>query len=434
MTRRNLIVSMAGFSIAAWVLYALLGSSLTRALDARFGTRVLRMAAGKTADSQMFIQMRLREAVLLLTAAILIALAQLLVASWLHRRTSRRWAWILSALSGFVCLNAFAVVATHTVLFWCFLFTGTGTTHNYTQYRIKSGLMREMEAPRQAVLLGSSQTRAEIDEGVLNDHLGARIWTTELHFPGNQIYDMLLNLEDLPSVKVDYIITYLSEGNFFIFPHTEGMMFFLNFRNLPEFYRLGGGPLHFDRAFGYGLLGNVLPLFRLRDPLLGRILGPSLMNLSQDEWNQSLSTDLATRGRTVAAAYHFGTITDFQKKSFGVFADKCRARHAVLIVCCGQLNPFLGRAIDPSLRPDMLAFLRSQAAQDTNIVFLDESQMPVQTEKDYDDLTHVNTNAQVRFSEFMVGVLEKLMQTNAPTLGLLKTPGILGHESAAFRS
>jgi hypothetical protein len=405
---------MAGFSAAAWALYAVLGRTLARALDARFGHRILQMAAGKTTDSRMFIQMRMREAVLLLTAAALIALAQLLAASLINRRTPPRLAWILSALSGFVCLNAFAFVAAHTVLFWCLLFTGTGTTHNFTQYQIKWGLMREMQAPQQAVLLGSSQTRAEIDEGLLNDRLGTRLWTTELHFPGNQVYDMLLDLEDLPPVKVDYVICYLSEGNFIVGPQTGGMEFFLNFRNLPELYRLGGALIHPDRSFAYGLLGNALPLFRLREPLLGRILGPSMMNLSQEEWNQSLITDLAARARIAVAAYQLGPNTVFQKKAFGVFAAKCRERHAVLIVCCGQMNPILGRVLDPSLRADMLAFLRGQAAQDTNIVLLEQAQMPVQTEKDYDDLSHVNTAAQVRFSEFMADVLENLMRTNQP--------------------
>jgi hypothetical protein len=412
MTARRFIIAMTGFAAAVLALYAVFGRTLARALDVRFGQRVLQMAAGKTTDSRMFIQMRLREAVLLLTGAALITVAQFLAVSLIKRRTSPRWAWILSAMSGFVCLNACAVLAAHTVLFWCLLFTGTGTTHNYTQYRIKWGLMREMQAPKQAVLLGSSQTRAEIDEGQLNDRLGTRLWTTELHFPGNQIYETLLTLEDLPPVNVDYVICYLSEGIFFSGANTEGLIFFLNFRNLPEFYRLNGGLLQPDRSFAYGLLGNALPLFRLRDPLLGRILGPSMMNLSQEDWNQSLATDLTARARSAAASYHAGPNTVFQKKAFGVLAAKCRQRHAVLIVCCGQLNPIFGRMLDPSLRADMVAFLRGQAAQDTNIVLLDRAQMPVQTEMDYDDLTHVNKAAQARFSEFMAGVLENLMRTN----------------------
>jgi hypothetical protein len=412
MTARRLIIAMTGFAATVLALYAVFGRTLVRTLDARFGPRVLQMAAGKTTDSRIFIQVRLREAVLLLSAAAIMASAQLLAVTLIKRRVSARLAWILSTLSAFVCLNAFAVVAAHTVLFWCLLFTGTGTTHNYTQYRIKWGLMREVQAPKQAIILGSSQTRAEIDEGLLNDRLGTRLWTTELHFPGNQIYDMLLNLEDLPTVKVDYVICYLSEGNFIAGPDLDGLMFFLNFRNLPEFCKMGGHLTVHNQSFAYGLLGNALPLFRLRDPLLGRILGPGIMNLSQEKWNQSLVTDLAGRAKIAAAPYHLGPNTDFQKTAFGVFADKCRQRHAVLIVCCGQLNPILGRMTDPSLRADLVAFLRAQAAQDTNIVLLEQAQMPQQTETDYDDLTHVNKAAQVRFSEFMGDVLEKLMGTN----------------------
>jgi hypothetical protein len=193
----------------------------------------------------------------------------------------------------------------------------------------------------------------------------------------------------------------------------ESMKLFLNFRELPEFFNLRGlnhpiGPL------AYGLLGNSLPLFRLSDSLLGRILGHTMINLSQEEWNQSLVTDLAVRAKTAAAGYHFGPNTVFQKNAFGVFAAKCRSRHAVLIVCCGQLNPILSRALDPALRLDMLAFLHGQAALDTNIVLLEQSQMPVQTEQDYDDLTHVNKAAQVQFSEFMAGILDNLMSTNHP--------------------
>ncbi len=412
MTRHRLIIWLAAFSAAAWALFAGLGKPLAGALDARFGSRVLRMAAGKTTDSRMFIQMRLREAVLLLSAAALIAMVHLLAAGLIKRRTSPRLAWIFSAFSGFVCLNAFALVAARTVLFWCLLFTGTGTTDNYTQYQIKQGLMREMQAPKQAVLLGNSQTRAEIDEGVVNDRLGTQLWTTELHFPGNKAYDMLLNLEDLPPVKVDYVICYLTEGYFCGGSQSEAMKFFINFRDLPQFYAMGGASTHPGRNFAYGLLGNALPLFRFRDPLLGRLLGFRLMNLSQEEWNNSLDQDLAKRARAAAAGYHLGPGTVFQEKAFGVFAAKCRQRHATLIACCGQMNPVFGRAIDPSVRAEMLAFLRHQAACDTNIVLLEEPAMPRQTEKDYDDLTHVTTTAQVRFSQYMAGVLENLMHTS----------------------
>jgi len=414
MTSRKFIISLAALPVAAWALFAVWGGSLTRALDARFGSRVIEMAGGKTADSRMFIQMRLREAVLLLTAAALVVLAHLLAVSLMNRRTPPRPAWIFSALSGFFWLNVFLVVAGHTVLFWCLLFTGTGHGRNFTQYQIKRGLMREAHAPKQAVLFGSSQTHAQMDMKLLNDRLGAQLWTTELHFPGNNVYGMLLNLENLPPVKVDYVICYLSENCFFSDSRSESMMYFLEFRDLPEFFRMGGASIHPGRLFGYGLFGNAIPLFRFRDSLLGRILGNRMMDFNQEEWNQSLNTDLTRRAGGVGAGYRIGPDTVFQKKAFGVFAAQCRQRHAVLIVCCGQLNPILGRAMNPSLRPDMLAFLRAQAAQDSNIVLLEEAQMPLQTEKDYDDLTHVNRAAQVRFSEFLAGFLENLMRASQP--------------------
>ena len=62
--------------------------------------------------------------------------------------------------------------------------------------------LREVEKLAGPMLLGAAEpTRAQIDEGVMNDRLGKELWTTELHFPGSQIYDMLLNLDDLPPVK-----------------------------------------------------------------------------------------------------------------------------------------------------------------------------------------------------------------------------------------
>jgi hypothetical protein len=123
-----------------------------------------------------------------------------------------------------------------------------------------------------------------------------------------------------------------------------------------------------------------------------------------------LSTNLAQRAKAMASGFQAGPESDFQKNAFSVFAQRCREQHRILIVCCGQFNPILGRALDPALRSDMLAFLRNQAAHDATIVLLDESDLPKQTEADYDDLTHVNEAAQIRFTEFIAGVMQKLLR------------------------
>jgi len=407
------MILLVACPVAAWGLLGLLGKPIAHEGAARFGSRILRLGDGKFTSPEKFIELRLRDCALLLTAACLLPLALPPATSAFTRRLPSRARWISDAVSGFVCINVFAVIAAHTVLFWCLLFTGKGRTHNYAQFQIKRRLMKEVPAPHQAVLLGSSQTRAEIDERLLNDRLGREVWTTELHFPGNRAYELVLNLEALPAVKVDYILCYLSEGYFYdSAAESDGLLFFFGFRDLGEFYKLGGGHVRTGRSLAYALLGNALPLFRLRDPLAGRILGSSIQSLRQEQYDQSLSTNLAQRAKAMASGFRAGPESDFQKNSFSAFAQRCREQHRTLVVCCGQFNPILGRALDPALRSDMLAFLRSQAAQDANILLLDESDLPKQTEADYDDLTHVNEAAQIRFTEFIAGVMQKLLRTD----------------------
>jgi hypothetical protein len=415
--RRRFTMALAICPIVIWVLYGLLGKLISWRVAAHYGPRILAIGDGKFAHADKFVHLRMKDFAVLVTAACLLALALMVAGAVWRRRVCGRAQWILQALGGFICLNCFAAFAGHTVLFWCVLFTGARQTHNYTQYQIKQGLMKEIDAPRQAVLLGSSQTRAEIDEGVLNNHLGARIWTTELHFPGSRAYDMILNLERLPPVKVDYVICYLSEGYFYTGVDSDAMMFFFGFRDLAEYRRLRRTGAGLGRNSILGLLGDAVPLFRCREPLAGRILGFRALNISQERYNRALSMNLAQRAKSEAASFRISADSDFQKRAFMDLAQKCRDKHSRLIVCCGQVNPILEKTLDPALRPDMLAFLRDRAAHDANIVLLDEGDLPSQTDADYDDLTHVNTAAQARFSEYIAGVLDKLARQNQKPKG-----------------
>jgi hypothetical protein len=410
--RRKFTVALGICPVVIWALFGLFGKRISSGLASHYGARILAMGSGKFTDADRFVYMRLKDLALLATAACVLALAWVVAGAFARRLFSPRGQWIFQALSAFICLNCWAAVAAHTVLFWCVLFSGTGQTHNYTQYQIKQRLMNEIQSPSQAVLLGNSQTRAQIDEGILNEHLGSNIWTTELHFPGSLPYDMMLSLERLPPVKLDYVICYLSEGAFYAGVDSEALMFFFGFRDLADYRRLArnGAGVHLT----LGLLGDLLPLFRLREPLAGRILGFGAQNIGQEQYDQALNRNLVQRARVVAATYRIGPESDFQKKAFTEFAQRCRHEHSRLIVCCGQLNPILEKTLDPALRPDMLAFLRGLADADANIVLLDENGLPRQTDADYDDLTHVNTNAQARFSEYIAGILGKLAQQKQP--------------------
>ena len=410
------MLGLAAFPPAAWALWFLLGKPVASIVASRFGDRLLKLGDGKFTDPAVFVQMRLQDLAMLGSAASLLTLACLLTASWFRVRLPLRFRWAANSLVLFLSFNIFGAIASHTVLFWCLLFTGQNNTHNFTQYQLKRGLMPEIVAPRQAVLLGSSQTHAEIDKRLLNTRMGRQLWTTELHFPGSRSFDLLLCLEDLPPVKIDCVICYLSESYFYSGADSEAAMFFMRFRDLGQFYDCGGQKVRPGRFFTYGLIGDALPLFRLREPVISRLFGFKILGLNQARRDQSLSADLAERAKTAATGYHIGTESDFQKKAFALFARKCRERHARLVLCCGQLNPILGRALDPALRPDMLACLHDLASHDSNIILLEESQLPVQTEKDYKDLTHVDEATQVRFTEYMETVLQKLL--NTPSSGI----------------
>jgi hypothetical protein len=258
------------------------------------------------------------------------------------------------------------------------------------------------------VLLGASQTRAQIDTKILNERLGTNLWSTELHFPGSSPYDMTLCLERVPKVALEYVVVYVSEPTFFAKPYSDRFMYFFGFRDLPSYWSLGSAKPPADSYFVCGLVADVFPIYRVWEPVLARVKGFGALNRAQQQRDAALETDLAARARQAAVSYGFGPHSNLQKETLIRFATKCRERGSRLVICCGQLNPLLGRALDPALRADMIAFLRDQAQKDKNIVLLEESELSKQTEADYEDLTHVNAAARLRFSQYIADVLEKL--------------------------
>jgi hypothetical protein len=400
--------------VVLWGLYGLFAGPASSSLSSRFGPRILAGGDGKFADPQPFVKKRLEDTVVLATSVCLLILVYQALAAYATRRWPPPASWIAQGWCAFVCLNILAAIAAHTALFWCLLYTGKNHINNDTQWHIKQALMKENEAPSQAVLLGSSQTRAQIDTKTLNDRLGQNLWTTELHFPGSSIYDMGLCLERLPEHRIDYVITYLSEPCFYFNGRNdERLMYFFGFKDLASYWTLGPGRPSFDRYSLCGLLGDIFPLYQVWEPLADRIQTWKTENQNQAQYDASLDSNLVSRARGAVKFYSFGSECDFQKKAFTAFAKMCAARHCRLVVCCGQLNPILERALDPSLRPDMVAFLRGQAAKDANIVLLEESQMPRQLESDYEDLNHVNAATRQRFSQYIAEVLTKLASANS---------------------
>ena len=97
--------------------------------------------------------------------------------------------------------------------------------------------------------------------------------------------------------------------------------------------------------------------------------------------------------------FHLSAQSEFQKQMFLRFAEDCSRRKQTLIILTGQLNPLIGSRIDPVVREDMLAFLRSLRQEFSRVVLIDDC--PPQSESDYDDLTHVNRQRQKEFTKFV---------------------------------
>jgi hypothetical protein len=171
---------------------------------------------------------------------------------------------------------------------------------------------------------------------------------------------------------------------------------------------LGGKTKWSPKSLGYGLLGNVLPLFWLREPITQRIIGEQLTRLRQRELESNLGPDLHQRALAAVPAYQIFDQAKFCFDAFEEFVVQCRARQRTVVVCCGQTNPILARALDPALRQRMLTFLRGLSAKYPNVVLLDERDLPIQTEADYEDLVHANTEAKTRFTEALGPKLQKL--------------------------
>ncbi len=408
-TVASLIIGLATVS-AAWLT---LRHAVSGFIAKHFGARLLAMADGKFTDARKFADLRLRDAALLAAAICVLGLAHVVIVGIINRRAAPRWHWIAGSASAFVCFNAWAAVAMRTALFWCALFSGKHSSDNYTQYQIKLTLMQESDAPEQAVLIGNSQTHAEINVMALNERLGKKLWTTELHFPGSHPYECCIQFTKLPAVNLKYAICYVSEIFLYGGIDSPSLMFFQRWKDLPEYYRLGGGQFRWTQNMCYGLLGDTIPLFRLREPIAARLLGFSFINIGQTRYDKALEANLEQRAAEAAKGYRAGPETEFEERSLVALADACGMRNCKLVLCMGQPNPLLRRALPPSLRIQMVSFLRDLAKRNSSVILLDESEMPSQLPEDYDDLTHVNEKAQTRFSEYIAGVLDRLMAGKA---------------------
>jgi hypothetical protein len=381
-----------------WAGFFVAGDRLAALLASKFAAPLGRMAKGKIADPTAFVYHRLWDGLWLGTLPILLIAVFLAFRNraWVTKIVGRQ-RWVFQSLLLFVLLNLWVGIAMQRPLFWALLYCGEGTS-NFTQFKLKKTLTFEAPPVPRAILLGNSQTRAQIDENLLNQELTNQLWTTELHFPGSAAFDVALVSRHLRRVEADFLIVYVSEGLFFSGRRFTTLPYFVSFSDIAWLRQLGAVDPFKERDLYVGLLGDTLPLFRARESLAQRLLGKNFTGIQQARFDQGLEMDLAKRAQEVATGFKSDHSTEFQKRAFEEFLREAAAHRSRVILLVGQLNPVLGECLDPTLRPDMLQFLRAMAAKYNHVVLVEGPPFLGNVANDYVDLSHVSPQAQERFT------------------------------------
>ena len=414
--RRRILFGTLGVLLLGWLIHVTAGAMLSQMLAARVGAALLRFGQGKFNDPALFIHRRTGELLWLITLAFLCAAGHPLLERLIRRRAGViRWGWAAHAALGFTLLNIWMGAAGNTALFWGAVGAGAGF-QNLMQFHFKRIVFEENPASRGAVLVGNSQTRAQIDEGLLNERFGTNLWTAELHFPGSHAYDLLLIERQLRRANPQLVICYLNENYFYNGSAGESVPSFFGLRELPDAWRRGAVRHLEGKGVFYGLLGDMLPLFRYREALAQRLFSASAVQLKQSQYNTSLAVDLETRAREAASRSQLDAESEFQKRAFEEFVARCQQANRRVIALDGQSNPILTRQLDPSVRTDLTSFLDQLQHGYSNLVVVRGNALPQQSSADYEDLTHVNPEAQRRFTLWLAEFIEK--QVSRPQVPL----------------
>ena len=384
---------------AAWLLHAPVFRAVGRWAEARVGAKILAAGQGKVENAAAFVEHRLVEALVLATVFWCLTLA----VAWAARRARPRppfQRWLAMSLSGFAALNLLLACAGRTVLFWTLLKLGGGT-QNLAQFEIKRLLLSETSIRPRAVLLGSSQMRAQVDENILNDLFAGRARAMELHFPGSRAADLLTVWRELRGARPEIVTLYVSEATFYTEGESPTAMVFHGLSDWPDRIATGGGWIP-SRSEAYGMLGSVMPVFRMRDALGQRVLGDRLFNLQQERGQAAITSDLGQRAAKLASGYRTGAEAETNYRALERLLGLCHQDGVRVLLVAGQLNPILEERLPAGMRAEMLARLDAMAARHPGVTRWRPDR---QTPADYDDLTHVNREAALRFTAALAGHL-----------------------------
>ena len=391
--------------MTGWLIFWSAGKALSTAVARRFGGALLRAGGGKFTDPAAFVYHRAQDALILLTTFMAAALLVVVLNRWLRRYSwFRRTSGLGLGVLAFIILNGWVELATHTALFWLPFYSSVHI-ENYVQFQIKKNLLREHATPQSIVLVGNSQTGFAIDETVLNEELGPGRWTTEMQQPGSNGFDTLLLVRDLRSVQIDYTITYISE--IFVYGQENGVAptKFFYWRDLAWVWEHHAWSQFPPGCLRTGLISQLLPLFRLGDPIAHRLLGGGLAGLPQQRFDAALN---ARTPDEASARLLKIEIANFEKSGFETAVSELAVRNAKAIVIAGGIRPDLHAKIDADVLADIAAWLASLKERwPQNVEIIPETAFFQATADDFRDDVHLSQPASERFSHALARYLRQ---------------------------
>ena len=111
-------------------------------------------------------------------------------------------------------------------------------------------------------------------------------------------------------------------------------------------------------------------------------------------------SDIERQGQNLIHSVRRGTLLDANFDSFKKFATQLRAKKVGLLVVEGQTHPISAKLYDPEFREETRKRLRLMAERE-RFTYLDESVLPIFGSHDFADVYHLNSNACLRFTEFL---------------------------------
>ena len=404
--RRGLFMTLCIPLGAAWLGYALAGDAVARLIAGRLGEKLLRAADGKFADPATFISGRIGEALVL--ATVFAALASAAVWIWHRlgcRPATRPLRGLVMGLVLFVMLNLSAWFAGRTALFWA-AFHDKEHVNNFVQYQIKKALLGEEKEKRRMIIMGNSQANRSIDERIINRELGGGIWAYEMHQPGARGFDLFILSRDIRPRRGDLIVCYVSEISFYGMGSGIVVADFMSLKEVPAMLGMQGMQWISPGAVRSGLLGRLLPIYRFRDPLATRLLGPDIVHIEQSLIKGAPERDLETHAREWAPKLKVSGSSCFEQAAFRRMVEELGARGCELWLIRGHLHPALRDHMDPSVSEDLELFLNRLATRHPQITLLSHDRFFQPQPADFKDLVHFNDAAQERFTRDLAGILK----------------------------